>query len=80
MEQCKEEKKNRGLLNILGKKNQQAKKMLNRSQKSLNILWIFFRKIIFGFDVIGSLIRVHWKTFVNSITLVTCLVDFVWGS
>lgn len=50
-----------------GKKSTSEKKMLNRSQKSLNILWIFFCvwKIIFGFDVIGSLIHVYWKTFVN---------------
>lgn len=62
----KRKKNNRGLLNIsVEQKNNQRAKKKNVEQKSEvteHFVDVFFsRKIIFGFDVIGSLIRVHRK-------------------
>lgn len=59
------------------KKATSKKNLLNRSQKSLNILWIFLKRLFLVSMLLGPLVMFIEKTFVNSIILVTCLVDFV---
>lgn len=59
------------------KSNKKKKFVEQKSEVSEHFVDFLLERLFSVSMLFGSLVHVHRKTFVNSITLVTCLVDFV---